>query len=168
MTVPVLLFLAALLCLSLAPSSYYVVRLLSNWNPSDWAQTCAEMFFTFMMASALILLCSSIGVLISNSVRDSERTLTSSWLVPIMLLVGIGLYRFRTKHTVLYGLFECSFAIAGITFSVHTASNDSLSKLLSLAGGVYIIVRGLDNIDKGLTSLSRARWYLFFPSRAQT
>jgi hypothetical protein len=168
MTVPVFLFFAALLCLCFAFSINFVVSLLSQWNPSDRAQTGAAMFFTSMIASAVVLLCSAIGVLISNMVRDSQRTLTSSWLVPILLLVGIGLYRLRTKHTVMYGLFECSFAIAGITFSVHTASNDSLSKLLSLAGGVYIIVRGLDNIDKGLTPLSRARWHLFFPGRTQT
>jgi predicted permease len=168
MTVPVLLFSAALLCLFLALSSNFVARALTHWNPSSWVETVQGIFFLFMIASSLALLCSAIGIFISNMVRDTQRTLTSPFLVPILLLVGIGLYRLRTKRTVLYGLFECSFAIAGIAFSVHTASNDSLSKLLSLAGGVYIIVRGLDNIDKGLTPLRRVRWALFFPSRTQT
>ena len=99
MTLPVFLFSAALLCLFLALSGNFVMMALSHSNPSSRVQTVHGIFFIFMIASFLALLCSAIGILISNFVRDTKGTLTSPFLVPILLLVGIGLYRLRTKKS---------------------------------------------------------------------
>lgn len=92
--------------------------------------------------------------------------------VILILIIGCLFYLFRSKNRLGYGLFE---TIVGIISSIsvflpnfdYTSLN--ANKLLQLLGGIYIIVRGMDNIGVGLQEspyISFAnKWKIFFQKR---
>ena len=41
----------------------------------------------------------------------------------------------------------------------------TFAKVIGMAGGAYIMVRGLDNVDRGLTDPRREKLKVIFPKR---
>jgi hypothetical protein len=76
---------------------------------------------------------------------------------------GLLLYRLRGKHPFFYGGTEVCVSLLAILVSIGSDSSDPLNKLVGILGGVYILVRGFDNLDKGLPSSWRGRWDSLFP-----
>lgn len=72
---------------------------------------------------------------------------------PIRALVVLGmcafgalLYYARRYLRLYYGIFECCVGAATLWASVSNAKVDRFALSLGLMGGIYVIVRGLDNI----------------------
>jgi hypothetical protein len=145
------------------------IRLTAHWGMTEtdpfafW--TLKKMVALWVLiptaAIAMTVLLYSIGV----SVKDLYLLITSPAYSRPTALVGIGLgtlvaglilFYFRLSMRCIYGLTE---AMTGITVAVHRVSSEtipaaSLSSGLYLAiltAGVYLVVRGLDNIHIGLT-----------------
>jgi len=57
--------------------------------------------------------------------------------------------------------------IFSIGFATHSANGELLARLIAVVGGAYVIVRGLDNFDKGLSKADRKVWEKMFPKKAQ-
>ncbi len=82
----------------------------------------------------------------------------------VMFLLGVALFVFRRKHRKWYGVFEIvsGLILAGYTLARFVSfdlrvsfldfllTRDSLPTLLGLLSAVYIIVRGMDNIDEAI------------------
>jgi len=73
----------------------------------------------------------------------------------LILLLGISLFVFREKQKVSYGITE--FILGAITAIYYLPFWSDYSQIvehsdtsLKIAGGLYIMVRGQDNIIKGL------------------
>jgi hypothetical protein len=77
----------------------------------------------------------------------------------LSLIAGIIIYCFRCRQQFYYGLVEVVFGAAVSVLSVFPPSSSLLiedpspmglmiSKNLTFAAGLYVVVRGLDNIDK--------------------
>jgi hypothetical protein len=77
----------------------------------------------------------------------------------ISLAAGVFVFRIRCRRPFYYGLTEIVFGMAVFVFSVFPSSTTlvsdeispigmMISKYLTLAAGLYIVVRGLDNIDR--------------------
>jgi len=79
--------------------------------------------------------------------------------------IGIGLYRLRGNNPTVYGIGEVLVSLVTILFSIASAANGLLATSLGLLGGIYVMVRGLDNIDKGLPPSWRTSWDKWFPKR---
>jgi hypothetical protein len=84
----------------------------------------------------------------------------------IAILIGPFLYIFRTKQKIHYGLTEITFGFVSIFTSVLN-STDMRTSIIQGAAGVYIVVRGLDNIQNGVTQRPSLRfskaWKQIFP-----
>jgi hypothetical protein len=61
---------------------------------------------------------------------------------------------------------EVFVSLLAITYTVNAPGNSLLAKLTGLLGGVYILVRGLDNMDKQLKT--NAWWTHLFWGRKPT
>jgi hypothetical protein len=78
---------------------------------------------------------------------------TKWWFIPFIVLSSYGLYLFRSKARCTYGLLELLVGLGAIITSVRTPSEPDLSHFIAVLGGVYIVVRGLDNYDQGMKEL---------------
>jgi hypothetical protein len=83
-----------------------------------------------------------------------------------VLIVGVALYWMKGRSPLVYGITEI---IVGIVAAVNGLARADLNKGLDLTiviqvlGGIYIIVRGLDNAGKGVAgTVLEARWNWFF------
>jgi hypothetical protein len=99
----------------------------------------------------------SLGVLLRDAfVGLSSRTGSVAISTFIVLLVGLVLFSIRLRYRAIYGLTE---ALAGLTIAANrfaaTADQPGIRNsafyLAVLTAGVYLVVRGLDNMHVGLT-----------------
>ena len=78
------------------------------------------------------------------------------WVSFVMALpIGMALFALRERERVIYGFGEVAFGMASVTLGVtrlRTESIASLEGLMAIAAGLYVIVRGLDNLEKAKTS----------------
>jgi hypothetical protein len=83
------------------------------------------------------------------------------------LMVGIALFWFRCKRLFEYALIEIGGAVGSTFYAIIAPNNSLLAKGLGILGGLYILVRGLDNIDKSLKNRS---WWdrIFYKSQVPT
>jgi rRNA-processing protein FCF1 len=100
--------------------------------------------------------------------------LVISWLGPFLTAValaiaGIVLFGFRSWFRLLYGVIEFAFGVVAVWFGVYhdfTAPNSEIIGVIKLLGGMYVMVRGMDNIGKGLQKTRyEDTWKKFFPER---
>ncbi|WP_451994096.1 hypothetical protein [Azospirillum argentinense] len=109
-----------------------------------------------------------ISLWILNTIPNVNFTFTISQNVFIAaaVLLGLFLYGARTRFPVSYGATE----IASGAFSIMIATPASVStesisstRALAILGGMYIIVRGVDNIHRGAPAwLRKAMWVIRF------
>ena len=83
---------------------------------------------------------------------------------------SIILYGMRIHLLLLYGVIELTAGAAAIVGAYQNPDQPYLPRALAVAGGVYILVRGLDNIDKSLPPRLKEPWDRFWgrtiPGRA--
>jgi hypothetical protein len=77
------------------------------------------------------------------------------WFIPIAVLTAWGLYLLRDRVRSAYGLTEVIAGIAAISTSVLSRAGTEAAHLIAVLGGIYIVVRGLDNIEQGMDALSQ-------------
>lgn len=97
-----------------------------------------------------------IAVLIYNNLQRIISTINIWGTISVILLLGIGLFVFREKKKLSYGVFEFFVGVVAIIM-LFQPDNFDFSKLnfnidfnIKLLGGLYIMVRGQDNIVKAL------------------
>jgi hypothetical protein len=97
-----------------------------------------------------------------------EIVVTVFWVV-----VAVAFYRVRCWSRLLFGAIEIAAGIGVIVIgefppNAIAAAADAwtlgsrAAHMLALMGGVYIVVRGLDNIDQGLPERWRPAWRRVF------
>lgn len=89
-------------------------------------------------------------VLIVRYYGDIVDRLKNTILIIILVVFGFLLFEVREKRRQLYGFVEVGFGVLTITivFYPYLISNN-WDKLFKIAAGLYVIVRGLDNLYKG-------------------
>ncbi len=86
----------------------------------------------------------------------------SPFVALLFITVALLLYGMRTRYPFLYGMVEVIVGIAAI-FSVLPTQPpiETLvvyAELLSVSGGMYVIVRGLDNMNKAVPGFMKRYW----------
>jgi hypothetical protein len=61
--------------------------------------------------------------------------------------LGLVLYIFRREERALYGVAEIAFGLATAAYVGWQATGGTMARLIAFAGAIYIVVRGLDNLD---------------------
>lgn len=90
-----------------------------------------------------------------------------------LLVVAFGFYWVRANYRIAYGIAEFSFGLYSAfsalspyspDFDLTTLTSD-LTKIFSLVGGIYVMVRGLTNFGDGIKGTSiEIYWRKFFPN----
>jgi hypothetical protein len=98
-------------------------------------------------------------------------------VVQVLLLAaiaGLFFYLVRSRWPLVYGIVEFAVALAIIFVTFFPQTNNllleqeppwwgvQLTKLIGSTAGVYVMVRGLDNIERGLPPTARAQWRRVF------
>jgi hypothetical protein len=101
----------------------------------------------------------------------------NEWLTIFMLFGALAIYSLRSGFRFAYGLVECAIGAIAIWASLHIRDgrlsvglalpsiDDSLhlsTVFLTLVSGIYIIVRGLDNLPQKLTTWLTRFWDAVF------
>lgn len=90
------------------------------------------------------------------------RTFPLWGLVVGAAVVGVSLFWFRSRYRLSYGVVEALFGLFTAARLANPSTYDS-TFILQLAAGLYIIVRGLDNIEKGIEGTKMEhRWKRIF------
>jgi len=76
--------------------------------------------------------------------------LSQPWAIILCFLAALGLYCLRGLHPLLYGFLELLVATGTIWFVIKTPDQDVIAKIIGIAGGIYVMVRAIDDVDKGL------------------
>src|SRR5436309_5453299 len=90
-------------------------------------------------------------------------------LLAVFIFLGFAFYLLRRRHRLAYGLIEVGIGIVVISLTIFPQTSYLLLQeeplfgwlLLKSAGvsaGIYVLVRGLDNVEQGLTKSWRTRW----------
>jgi hypothetical protein len=103
------------------------------------------------------------ALVITHHLPTIELIVSNPLFIAPTLAVGILLYRFRSQQPFAYGMIEFGVAIIAAFVSISAPGNAVLPKLLGIMGGIYIMIRGLDNMEKGLPERWRPRWDALFP-----
>ena len=104
---------------------------------------------------------------------ETVNSPTLNVLIITLIVAGAGfaLFWFRGHYKIVYGSAEaCVGALVGVyaIYRVNWIPVDT-SVQLQVLGGLYIIVRGLDNIEKGIEDTWIApTWARFFKVRSST
>jgi hypothetical protein len=141
---------------------------------NGWRESGYPRPFTGLIVLLLMLFAASIlGVClysIGASLKDAVYWLIAPWLKmssdsessPVFsitlftLMAGFLLFYFRLRVRSLYGLSEASMGLAVAAHRTHEAGVAAVTEtgfyLAVLTAGVYLVVRGLDNVHQGFTS----------------
>ena len=93
----------------------------------------------------------------------------------VLMTIGVGFffYGLRCRLRLCYGVLELMVAFVIIYLTFHPLrinladlepplSNWLLSKSVGFLAGIYVMIRALDNIEKGLPPYLRANWHRVF------
>ena len=97
---------------------------------------------------AIIIL--TVFVLLARYYGDVVDQLKNATIIIILVIFGFLLFEVREKRRQLYGFTEIGFGILTIVVVFYpNIILNNWDKFLKIAAGLYIIVRGLDNLYKG-------------------
>ena len=108
--------------------------------------------------------------------RQPDAGAYSIPLIAIAVALSVGLYRLRGIQPFWYGCIEIGVGLVVLIFTfvptTHYLAFDGqtflelgAAKLIGVMAGIYIIVRGLDNVDRGLPPRWRHHWDRAFPKQ---
>ncbi|MDP1841568.1 MAG: hypothetical protein Q8N31_03040 [Reyranella sp.] len=85
------------------------------------------------------------------------------WIVPIaLLLAGLLFFWWRERDHLSYGLFEVMIGLLISSQSIATLPAPyelSTAKSIQLVGGLYVMVRGFDNVDRSIEDTRLGGWW---------
>ena len=153
---------------------YMVVKSWRGESSGFWQWVAVLWFLGFFSvclvgASVIGIVAYSVFVVVSDGFRwwlslRFQGPVAVTMAAAVTLVAGIGLYLFRQKFRSTYGVTETcvGLVVAGQRgASGVVAANDLGFYFALLTAGVYLVVRGIDNIYQGWTSDSRdplAEW----------
>ena len=123
-------------------------------------------FFAFILAIIILISGTVFGVGIFGFLLTFTIVAiqTGNPFVSIVFVAfGVFLYGARTRFPFWYGAVEVVFGASGIIYSViiagaTSAPSNVIQLLLSVFGGIYVIVRGLDNMTKAVPNVLKPLW----------
>jgi hypothetical protein len=98
---------------------------------------------------------------------DVQSLLSSPMLIVVCVWIAFMFYRIRGTHPQVYGIMEVVLGACAIFTVIYSSSHEIVGRLVALFGGTYIIVRGLDNIDKDVPARLHRIWGMVFPKGGQ-
>lgn len=108
-----------------------------------------EVFFAIVIALLSLLLINYFGI-VKSKIGDII-------LIPLIITLGFILFLFREKYRLSYGIVElilgCTSIIIGVLSFVPVENKNFIELNVKIFGGLYIMVRGQENILKSIQNL---------------
>lgn len=94
----------------------------------------------------------------------------------LSIVAAMLLFELRRWRPFAYGVFEFAIGLIGLTLTFYpqttylltgeaTPWGLTLSRGITIVGGIYLLVRGMDNMDRDLPRRWRPHWEALFPKR---
>lgn len=119
---------------------------------------------TYIVGVLTGVLSSVIASLIYKNLQLIVDTINVWGTILLVLIIGVGLFIYREKQRLSYGIFEIAVGIIAI-ITLFSPSGFSYSDItfdmnfnLKLLGGLYIMVRGQDNVVKAIKNKKIGLW----------
>lgn len=122
----------------------------------------------FLQGLVIGVVTSSIVIMTWQFREEIVRLIPRYGMLPIALVVGVALFIFRSRQRLGYGLVEVAIGIFATYYSqkADLSNPDSIVRVLA---GLYIVVRGLDSIGKGIEGTRyEGAWRRFFKGNSDT
>ncbi|KFF09846.1 MULTISPECIES: hypothetical protein [Flavobacterium] len=119
-------------------------------DPNSKSAVNLRIVRNFVIGTILFL---PITYILLTYVKGFNEVLFYFLLIFYSLLIGLIFWFIRKKYRLLYGLIELSVGVTAIFIVLQSVNNSldifywKIEKLMSFVGGVYILVRGIDNIS---------------------
>ena len=83
------------------------------------------------------------------------------WMLTFGIMLSVGLFYLRKYCRWFYGAIEISVGLLALGHFNTEPSHDLIPWIVLYAGPIYVIIRGLDNFDRGISDRLRSRfWWL--------
>ena len=117
----------------------------------------------FSLATGFLLLALlPSAVWIVDAVAQSQDALNIALshpiTIPTALILGLALFGLRERQRFIYGLLEVLGSVIAVTAGAQAVSG-LLGKAAGLLSGIYVLIRGLDNMRRA-TRPARLQWAL--------
>jgi hypothetical protein len=93
-------------------------------------------------------------VILPRYIYENSAEIAAAMTPRVVIVPAIGLsaflYWLRGRLPLIYGSLEIFVGMLSLSITTQGHVADLLTKLIGVSGGVYIIIRGLDNVDKGI------------------
>lgn len=149
----------AWLCWLLGPALLWVISQSLRF-PNEKRWTIAG-----IVLSICAVICASSLIIVTVADLNPEKPVVdrvSIDVLPMMtaaVFLGLLLFGFRKSDRALYGIAEIGFGAMTAGYAAWSPDPAFLPRILALGAAVYIVVRGLDNIDVGKEAGTRTgRW----------
>jgi len=109
--------------------------------------------FWFVVVSATIIYTSPV----------LKSLISNEWAMIPALCAAIILYRLRGSRPFMYGIAEVIVGMTATWSGIHAGTTSVITQALAFFGGMYVVVRGMDNMDKDLPPKMRRWWNILFP-----
>ena len=94
----------------------------------------------------------------------------------VSIVAAMLFFELRRRRPFAYGVFEFAIGLIGLTLTLYpqttylltgeaTPWGLTLSRGITVVGGIYLLVRGLDNMDRAVPRSWRPHWETLFPRR---
>lgn len=111
---------------------------------------------------AVAIAATGIAILVERNHQLIFHT-APDWIVPIaLLLAGLLFFWWRERDHLSYGLFEVMIGLLISSQSIVTLPAPyelSTAKSIQLMGGLYVMVRGFDNVDRSIEDTRLGGWW---------
>jgi hypothetical protein len=130
----------------------------------DAVAEAIRVFVARALAAAFITVIFAYAFIHNN---DVLRPLPAWGTMVILPALGVLLFWFRARFRLVYGLTE--FGVGAVTairvfWPAFNYATVQVVGVLQMLGGIYIMVRGCENVGKGLPPEMIPRWNKVFPS----
>ena len=110
----------------------------------------ATALWNVLAPAALLLVIAAATVGIAQVIVDNFATIKLWWFVLVALPVAWPLFVLRYHQRLIYGFIEIVIGSFTANQTYNAGALLGSTKLLTLAAAIYVIIRGLDNVDQGL------------------
>lgn len=116
--------------------------------------------YSYGLTAAFLIVATIVNLVeMYEAIRNhGSETLMSSKSFWWALGGAAAFYWTRGLFPVVYGLVEVAIGIAGLIVASTSPALTMVGQVVALAAGAYVIVRGLDNIDRGLSPPLQRVW----------
>ena len=138
-----------------------IIVLIITRSSKWWVPGLTVFYSSVAILVALLFSFSYAGVSLFHLVLS---LLTPIFLVPFLLIACL-LYGLRGTSPFFYGLIEIGIGCLAILFALEPNTTGSNAKLISIIGGIYIVVRGMTNMEPALPPKIKSKRNVVFPGR---